>query len=167
MSRTYLVHYKNPNKRRSTMGRPKKEADKKISYKFSKKNGGEVTFKGLQDEEKLPEELTAIMTKYGFIEDGGWVDGVAPSGDDLEDDMRAMANLGLPVSVSISLKVGKRKSTPEFTVEVEDCELCVGKTAQDALLKAHKAWNKAERPIDGAPFTGELDAALNIINKDR
>lgn len=148
---------------------------KPITYKFSPKDGGGVTVKGLHfdpdtgDGEDVPEELDKVLNLYGFDYDwdGCWHDSTEPSSLGLTEIEEYLPEI-VPVKLISKLKAGKGgKTKVVYTAEIDDCGLCEGKSFTEALVKAHRTWNYDGRPINGVKLATAMERVLDKINAKR
>jgi hypothetical protein len=154
----------------------KKDKTKKkpISYKFTTKDHGRVVFKGLffnpesGEEEELPQELVKVLEEYGLDQDNWneWFDITAPMMG-LEESLEYLTNT-VPVTISSKLRRNKKgKKRAVFFATLDIAATAEGKDIYEAMLKAHKLWNLAGRPVEGVSFVTAMDKALKKVNKKR
>jgi len=161
------------------MAKKTKKADKpkrkKITFKFTPKEGGRVRFAGLHfDEwagvgEELPKTVVGVMEDYGLDTDsqGDWFDVLAPDMLSLEESMEYLS-VAVPIRIqSKPTKTKRGKRTALFFVEFDRCGLSEDKDVYAALKKAFKEWNKQGRTINGVKLETALTKVLLVVNKDR
>jgi hypothetical protein len=156
------------------MAKKVKSSLKPITYKFSSRKHGEVVFKGLNfdaetlEAEELPQELVKVLEGYGFDSDSPseWFDVTSPMMG-LEENLEYLTAI-VPVIITSRLRRNKRgKKRAVFFVTLDKALTAEGKDIHEALLRAHKHWNLAGRPIEGKTFTWVMDATLGKVNRKR
>ena len=138
----------------------KKEANgngHSISYKIGKREGGSVVFSGIEDPEKVPEKVTKTLEKFGLSHSEGlkWQDETLPVGDDVYTELEGLARC---TNISVFARPTNRGGVV-YKVSIGGAEACCGKSLTDALVKAHRAWNRGGRVVGGK----RLEATLSSI----
>lgn len=158
---------------------PKKAKAKvpQISFKYTKKNGGEVDLHLPGFENKpVPEELEQVLEEYGFVHDCGtddlavYVDGLAPTGDSFDEELCLVA-LHVPLCVMTQVIKGKRARKTRFEVQligapIGKAEGATGEALYEAFCKAYGNWQKAGRLIGGVHFITAFQGAVDRVNKE-
>jgi hypothetical protein len=144
---------------------------KKISYKFSAKENGEVYLKGLyQDDEyeDVPQEINDVLDFYGFMDDESehFIDSSYPYDVDLSEYFDRITEI-VPISVFTQLKKSKAGSNIMFFCHFDECKIAKDKDLMCAMKKAHNFWNKAGRPINGLCLADAMEEVLLKVNKGR
>ena len=143
-----------------------------ISFKYTKKNGGEVELHLPGFEGKpTPDELEQVLEDYGFAHDCGtddlaiYVDGMAPTGDSFEEEFCHVAHC---VPLVVMTQVVKGKTTRKTLYEMQMPGTPIGKSnvLYEAFCKAYGNWQKAGRPIGGVPFATAFQGAVDRVNKE-
>lgn len=136
----------------------------KLTYRFLKKNGGSVVFKGL-----LPEDVDVVhelLEKHGFAQDteDTWSDFICPDTFELDDLDIAQIAAYVPISVVSTLS---GRGNVKFYVKFDVCQEASGPDIETAVERAHKKWNSGNRPVQGYYFPNQLDHLINKINARR
>lgn len=153
----------------------KKRALKPITFKFSLKNGGTVTFKGLWEDkesgdyESLPKNIVEVLEQYGFEvqEYNQAMDCIAPVDDfSIDEALEYIVDVA-PVVIEATSKGEGKKRKPVYVAGIDEADSMEGKSVLDALSKAFVQWNKQGRMIEGAPFETVLTDIVDTVNEER
>lgn len=151
------------------MPRGKKKVEKKaassngnghqsISYKVGKREGGSIKFSGIVGDP--PKDLDKTLNKFGFGRGQGfeWRDETCPTGDDVYVELDRLASIA-EVKIS-SCPPPTKRGGATYTVSIGGADEVKGKTLTDALIKAHRAWNREGRKIGSTPLETAVITAI-------
>lgn len=155
-----------------------KQKLKPITFKFSPKDGGKVTFKGLgvdkvfDEYELIPEAIIDVLRRYGLDVTEHWhvaVDTIGPCNDFNFEEMlqyiAQVASVSIETEYQEARKGGERQTL--FAITIDEADTDTDTDLVGALIGAFALWNKHERTIDGVSVVTALETVVNTINKER
>lgn len=147
------------------MPRGKKKAangngHKNVTFKIGKREGGSITFQGVPDPEAIPAKAAKTLEKFGLGHDEGlkWRDETLPNGDDVYLELE---NLARYVEVTVQAKPTKRGGVVYVATVGHGNSPAQGKTLTDALVKAHREWNREGRVVGGKDVSAAIFEAIS------
>ena len=147
------------------MPRGKKKANgnghKPLSYKFGPREGGSVVFSGPINPEDVPPKVVKTLDKFGMghFEGLKWKDETLPVGEDVYEELERLASLA---ELTIETKPpATKRGGPTYTVSMGTGDTVQGKSLTEALIKAHRAWNRGGRVVGGKALSSAIDSAIS------
>ncbi len=132
-----------------------------IQYRFVKGQGGKVILKGLENgdvDARKKDNIAKILTDYGFTEQEQetWIDCTMIDTASID---QAIHPLLCRAPIAMETKISPRGAV-KFVAQIDTGAKTEGREFITAFAKAHSAWNKADRPINGVTLIQALNQVI-------